>query len=96
MLPHRTTVPPDNNKTAAHRQAGGHALLVGVGGSGKRSLARLAAHVAGYRLFRVEPGRGYRRAEFRADLQRLYHQACGVLLVDACICIDMRVRGGRG
>ncbi|XP_042075509.1 LOW QUALITY PROTEIN: dynein axonemal heavy chain 6 [Haplochromis burtoni] len=57
------------------RQERGNALLVGVGGTGKQSLTRLAAHMCGYRCFEIELSRGYNYDSFHEDLRRLYKMA---------------------
>lgn len=53
----------------------GHAMLVGVGGSGKQSLARLAAFICGYEVFQIAVSSVYGMNEFRADLLGLYQKA---------------------
>ncbi|XP_051560675.1 dynein axonemal heavy chain 6 [Myxocyprinus asiaticus] len=57
------------------RQERGNALLVGIGGTGKQSLTRLAAHICGYRCFQIELSRGYSYESFHEDLRKLYKMA---------------------
>ncbi|CAM9277540.1 unnamed protein product [Ascophyllum nodosum] len=53
------------------RQPRGNAMLVGVGGSGKQSLTRVASYVAGYECVQIEINRGYGLPEFREDVKKL-------------------------
>eukprot|EP00736_Rhodelphis_marinus_P001164 Rmarinus@m.23243 len=49
-----------------------HMLLVGVGGSGKKSLSRLAAHVVGHKLFQISVTRSYTMLALMEDLRAVY------------------------
>eukprot|EP00750_Incisomonas_marina_P005719 INCI14099.2.p1 GENE.INCI14099.2~~INCI14099.2.p1 ORF type:complete len:3630 (-),score=727.81 INCI14099.2:1911-12800(-) len=58
-------------------QPRGNFMLVGVGGSGRQSLTKLASFQAGYSVFTIEITKRYSAVEFHDDIRRLF-TICGV------------------
>lgn len=52
----------------------GNALLIGVGGSGKQSLARLGAFISSLSVYQIQLRKGYSIFDLRCDLNILYHK----------------------
>ncbi|XP_026741363.1 dynein heavy chain 10, axonemal [Trichoplusia ni] len=55
----------------------GNAMIIGVGGSGKKSICRLASFAAGCDMFEIVVTRNYNENTFKDDMKRLYN-ALGV------------------
>ena len=56
---------------------GGHALLVGIGGSGRQSCTRLASFIMDFSIVEIEISKTYGFNEWREDLKRLLTVAGG-------------------
>lgn len=51
----------------------GHGLLVGVGGSGKQSLTRLAAYISSVEVFQISPSKGYSTQDLKVRMLVFKH-----------------------
>jgi dynein heavy chain len=56
------------------RQPLGNALLLGVGGSGRQSLSRLATYMNSYKCFQIEVVKGYGMKDWRENLKTVLMQ----------------------
>ncbi|XP_054640454.1 dynein axonemal heavy chain 1 isoform X2 [Dunckerocampus dactyliophorus] len=57
------------------RQPLGNALLLGVGGSGRQSLTKLASYISEYKCFQIELSKNYGQLEWREDIKSIMLKA---------------------
>uniref|UniRef100_A0A0L8HIS0 Uncharacterized protein n=1 Tax=Octopus bimaculoides TaxID=37653 RepID=A0A0L8HIS0_OCTBM len=74
---------------------GGNALLVGVGGSGRQSLTRLANAMACYHLFQPEITKSYGKTEWREDIKSVLKEAGGLNKPVSFLITDTQIKEER-
>uniref|UniRef100_A0A3Q3E168 Dynein, axonemal, heavy chain 1 n=1 Tax=Labrus bergylta TaxID=56723 RepID=A0A3Q3E168_9LABR len=57
------------------RQPLGNALLLGVGGSGRQSLTKMASYMSEYECFQIELAKNYGQTEWREDIKSIMLKA---------------------
>jgi dynein heavy chain len=73
------------------RQPQGNALLLGVGGSGRQSLTKLATYMNNYKIYQIEVVKGYNMTNWRDNLKFCLMQAGVEAKITTFLFVDTQI-----